>query len=469
MWRQAGLLRRALLLTSLVTLSGLHVQQAQLPTAWCVVRVVPISFIGGSLVAIIGYQVTVLNSAKDLMYSLTSGATVLHSLLVLLHLLRHRRQLHRLLRDVGRLEEATALCGRPTDHVFVRRQSVILAMSSIFSLFFWLLVFFVTQELRHPNYPLDWSIPVAMQQPPWYYVALALQAFFCIIIINLQVITDVGLVGFIDAFAVFQERLGRYFQELLNMSDMRAFCPSGTAPQNINQVGMELSSLGSWGSHELNTSRLEEAICDPGALDPPTRSVNNLWNEECPQPGRVKSNRVQPQLRVLPIGCLEVASDLESGLQVLTEAYTSLHQLFSDVNAFASLPILSLHACATTSLLLGGYESILMYHNNDTVTGQTYGFAVFTLVMVLRLIMVSSSGSKLIQKGQQLHNTLTAARWPGGVTSSARFSFQMLLERTRTPIAFEGWDLVTVKKGTMLSLFSFALTYFVIMVQMKVA
>ena len=433
----------------------------------------PFSLIGASIVAFIGYIISVAHSVKDLLYCLTSDATIVHSMVVLLQLLYHRRQLHELIGDVGRLEEATALCRRPDDHAFVQRQSATLAGISAFSISVWICGFFASAEIKHPNYPLKWSVPVSLQSPPWYHVALALQVLFCVIISTVQAIADVSLGCYIDSLTLFQKRLGRYFQEFVNDNAGKVFCLSeaGPRPQEIGKIGNELSSPGKWNQDEPNVHRLEEELNKPSALDSSMHIITDLSDEDLSRSSRVQSGRVQPvpQPGVLPAVRLEVAADLDSGLQMLTETYNSIQRLFQDSNTFCSLPILSLHAGATTTLLLGSYVSILMYHNSDTVSAQVYGFAIFTLVMVIRLLILSSTGSRLIQQGQQLHDTLAAVRWPRGVTTSARFSFQMLLERTRTPIAFEGWGLVTVQKGTMLSIFSFVLTYFVIMVQMKVA
>ena len=468
MWHHARLLRCALLLTSLVTLSGLHVQQDELPTSWSAVRLLPISLFGSSVAAIISYLVSVSDNGKALLYSLTSSSTIFYSVLMFLKLLCHRRQLHRLLRDVGRLEETTALCRRPRDHVFIQRRSAVLAGFSVFALSCWLIGFFVSQDLKHPKYPLDWRVPVMLQSPPWYHLVLALQVIFCTMVVSLQVLVDIVMEGFIDALTLLQERLGRYVQGCLSRSDGKLYCSSGPAYQNVGNVVMEFSHPDVPDSEGPSESRMEEGTRSSGARDPSTHRVANLWNKEDTRLDGTKSGRVQPESEYLPSGRLQVAPDLESRLEVLTETYASIRQFSSDANAFFSIPFLSLHACVTTTLLLGSYVSIMMYRYDDTVSAQVYGFAIFTLAVVVRLMIISSAGSRLIEEGQRLHDTLAAVRSHRGMTSAARFSLQMLVEQTRTPIAFEGWGLLTVQKGTVLSLFSFALTYFVIMMQMKV-
>ena len=97
-----------------------------------------------------------------------------------------------------------------------------------------------------------------------------------------------------------------------------------------------------------------------------------------------------------------------------------------------------------------------------------YPSVLFQASFALRLLIVSCAGSRLIQQGQQLHHQLAAVSWRRHVTARARFSLQLLLERTRQPVAFEGWGLFTVQKATMLSLFGFVLTYCVILIQMQV-
>ena len=465
MWHHARLLRRALLMTSLLTFSGLHIQQDQLPIAWRAARLLSISLVGTSFAAIVSNLFIVFNNGKALLYNMTSSATIFHSALMLVHLLRYRRQLHGLLRNLDRLETSTALFRRPRDYLFLQRHSAGLLGISVLALSCWMVGFFTTAEMKHPNYPVEWVVPKVLQSQPWYVMVLTLQVVFSIMIISVQVTFDVLLGGFIDALTLAQERLQRYSQKLLNLDDRKIFHLSNSAPHATEKATMKLSSPNFEGSEEQKSHHLD-GLHKTGPL---THSITNSWNDLKPRIGRNKFDKVEPAPSLPSSGCLDAAPDLESRLAMFLETYSSLRQFSAIANDFCSIPILSLHACVTTTLLLGSYVSILMYHDNDAVSAKIYGFAIFTLAVVVRLVIVSSAGSRLMEQGQRLHLALVAVRWPSGASSGIRFQLQMILEHTRMPIAFEGWGLLTVQKGTMLSLFSFVLTYFVIMVQMKVA
>ncbi|KAF0303176.1 hypothetical protein FJT64_002907 [Amphibalanus amphitrite] len=153
----------------------------------------------------------------------------------------------------------------------------------------------------------------------------------------------------------------------------------------------------------------------------------------------------------------------------LTTLYSSVRDLADDLTSFCSLPTLLLHTTVAAGMLFGSYVSILMVSTKSgSSTAKVIGFASYTLSMVLRLVLVSWAGSWLIERGEQLQQTLARLRWPASASPAARFQLQQLMEQTRQPPAFHGWGLFTVQKTNMVALFSFVLTYFVILLQMQV-
>ena len=464
----AHVMRSALLVGSLLTLSGLHLDRQRVPSGWRIVRLLPLSLCAFSIVGIAGYVLSVSGSAKDLLYSLTSSATIAHSMLVMAHLLRHRRQLHRLLRDVAALENSTSGCRRARDHAFIQRRSVVLVLVSAFALFCWVAGFFATQQLKHPNYLLDWTVPTALHSKPWYYVSLAIQLAFGIIPITMQIVFDVVLQGFIDALSLFQLRLVRYIDAAFSQT-----CAVGRSSPDQHHQSIEdtetVFASDAWMSPDQVKQRPHKDSSGNVGAEGHSSDLINFRGASAPTVITVRPAKVCPAPYPSPAELLEVTVSLDLLLRRVTEVYKSVRHLACEANAFCSLPILSLHACVTATLLLGSYVSNLMYCLEDNISTEIYGFATFTLMAVFRLMLVSASGSGLMQRGQQLHQTLTFAHWPEDMSGREKFLLQMLAEQTRTPIAFEGWGLLTVQKGTMLTLFSFVLTYFVIMVQMDVA
>ncbi|KAF0300404.1 hypothetical protein FJT64_003305 [Amphibalanus amphitrite] len=122
-----------------------------------------------------------------------------------------------------------------------------------------------------------------------------------------------------------------------------------------------------------------------------------------------------------------------------------------------------MHSSAAGGLLIGGYLSTAgpsLFHVNTHL--------VFLLSMTARLAVVNCAGSRLLQSGRRLQEGLAALRWPARPTATARLQLRQMMEWSRQPPELDVWGLCTVQKSTVLSLFSFVLTYYVIMLQFKV-
>ena len=159
---------------------------------------------------------------------------------------------------------------------------------------------------------------------------------------------------------------------------------------------------------------------------------------------------------------------LGPGLRRLRQLYGSVTDLTSAAAALCSLPTLGLHALITAGLLIGLYVNVVLYRGGGELA-RAVSYSLFMLLSVVRLALVSVSGSRLAERSQQLHAALAGLRWSGPLTAETRLTLQLLLAQTRQPLGFDGWGLFVTGKATMQSLLSFALTYFVIMIQMNAA
>ena len=475
MWDHARLLRRVLLLVSVLTLSGLHVQQDQPPDGWRAVRLLPLTL---SFLSVAANTVQMANNvyignAYKLMYSIVINTVVFNGTLMLVFGLYHRRRIHALLRDVAALDEATAVCRRPGDYRSVLLKTVLLCAIPVCSFSCWVFGFFAVAELKHPNYLSEWYIPEKLLWIPAYGPVIAAQVLSGFFNNAFQMSFDVLLVGLADSVTLLQERLGRYCHTNLNRSNTAKTRKVRPAHHDNDQVSAIL-----WDAFaEKNISAVDgdtdNEITHYTKLPKLTRVGVMRGKSDGALPGgtddlsesALRTAACQQELQQQ-----DVLPDLELRLQQLVDTYASVRRLASDAASLCSLPTLSMHASVTAGLLLGTYVCILIYHNEEEGTGaaQVIGFAALSLAMVLRVLIVSFSGSQLIEQGEHLHQTLAEVRWPAAVPASLRFSMQLLLEQTRQPLHFDGWGLFTVQKSNMLALFSFVLTYFVILVQMKV-
>ena len=510
MWHHGRLLRRVLLLSSALTLGGLHVTGDRLPAGWRAARLVPLLLV---VVAVVANIVAILlsDSAAYMLFSVLFAFIMWHMLLVFVHLQRHRQQVHELLRRVEAMEEATALCRKSGDHMGVKLKGAAIPVLTTVTAMVWSSSFFVNGSWWHPNYLFPMWVPAELQTPVWFWVLIAAQMVVVLESFTLQVVFDLLLVGLMDAIALFQERLTRYTRRYL--ADGRLSFVNTTAEKFrsiATRKGERFDSSETGRSEELDlTFGYKVNIISSGDTDrlhgePDLTVFEGRWpHNHLPVSATMKmtttkddkktandtadvkawSRLAEPTLgksdgTSMPSSEESASSDviprladpgdsLETGLLNLAETHRAVQALATDAAALCSIPTLSQHASVTFQLLVGLYVTINMFFSNYD-RSQIVTFVVFLLTTVLRLAVVSSTGSFLITSGQRLSAALVAARWPRSSTASVRFTIQMLVEQTRTPLTFDGYGIFVTQKSTMLAMLSFVLTYFVIMVQMKV-
>ena len=447
MWHHARLLRVTLLLSSLLSLSGLHQQQARPSAGWRVVRLLPLTLLAANCGANLTYLFTT-KSAWLVMEGLSAGMVMYLALLQLLHLLRHRSRLHALLRQLAALEEATAACRQPGDHSAIQWLSGSFVVIIVGSFITWITKF-LHGEVGYPNYVVPAVVPEALRGPPWYWVGVSLQ-MMCLVIVGVILVTfDIMLFSLMGAVTLFQTRLGRFCQEsLCGMTQLK------------NDRSQRISDFS-------ETVQLTNAAMRPGK--PTIRGMNTIgvaFNQAWNADGSMEAgDTVGPSsaLKLTP------AEEAEHRLSQLTETYGSVRRLAADAADLCSIPTFCLHGCITGAILVGSYVTIVR-NRNGVDDSHLVNFAGYTLTSVLELLLISFAGGRLIQQGRRLHETLASAGCSAPLPSAgARLSLQMLLELTRRPICFDGCGMFVVQKANLLSLLSFVLTYFIIMLQMGVA
>ncbi|KAF0290933.1 hypothetical protein FJT64_010882 [Amphibalanus amphitrite] len=178
MWSQVRVLRRALLLTSLLTVSGLHMSGRRPAVGWRAGRLLTLALAAVVSGCALANTVTAC-PASMMMYCLTMGALLYHSLAVLVHLLFHRRRLHGLLRRAELLLKATALCQQPTDFRPFHLQTALLTVATVLPTVLWWTRYLYFDEVLQPTVHtqplLPALLPSALQQLPGSGVVFGLQ------------------------------------------------------------------------------------------------------------------------------------------------------------------------------------------------------------------------------------------------------------------------------------------------------
>ena len=145
-----------------------------------------------------------------------------------------------------------------------------------------------------------------------------------------------------------------------------------------------------------------------------------------------------------------------------------MYQLVSDTANIFSAPLLWLHAAVAAIILLAGYVAAVQVSGLADMPVSAHAE---TLCMVMGhwlccLSTVAVAGSRLIQQSEELRDVVAKECWSARMSPAVRGELQVLLEQTRTPLALHVWGLFSVQKSVLLSVLSFVLTYFVIMLQM---
>ena len=415
MWDHARLLRFALLVVSVLSLSGLHSQRGSLSLLVTVGICLPCA------VATVAFLVTT-GTAWEFMFSLTMFFTVLHALFLLVYLLRYRREMLRLVSRVAELEQTTSTWRKKDDyHVFQRNAGLVCGFVVI-TTGVWLFVSF-SKKLEHPNYILPARLPEIMLTPSWYPVVMAAQFFFCLVVLPLQVLFEVLLLGMADAVTVFMARLGTLCENWLGdgentevgdsiwrrgdgdgdvrlpdskMADDKLTTKTSKFTAEANQKEFTNSD-----NHRakitFHQSGKISASAKPGApivwttSISPDHPLDNLPTSDL-------SSTEAPPARFfgdLPpsAGCLEcphtylgVPRDLDARLRILTSLYSSVRRLAEDCADFCSLPVFLLHATVAGGLMLGSYVCIILFSKGEATTRTATGFVVFEVSDACKLL-----------------------------------------------------------------------------------
>ncbi|KAF0290172.1 hypothetical protein FJT64_011612 [Amphibalanus amphitrite] len=160
------------------------------------------------------------------------------------------------------------------------------------------------------------------------------------------------------------------------------------------------------------------------------------------------------------------AADPAVRLQRLSERYRRVFLLVSETVSVFGAPLLGLHAAVAAILLLAGYVGAGHLSGRRGLSVDVAGLSLVMVYWFVCLLTVNVSGSGLLERSQELHSALAKQCWPAARGAAQRRRLGALLEQTRGPLTLHVCGVFTVRKEALLSVLSFVLTYFVIMMQM---
>ena len=448
MWDHVRLLRGTLLLMSLLTLSGLHAQQDQPAGCWAAVWLLPLLH---SLVFTVGCVAAAVDAGSSLeaIFDTVVSLSLLNAILMMLYFLRYGGRLRAVFHRLTALEKSSAAFRRPGELTTAWAKFAVIVGLSVAATTLSMAQFFSNSPLCHPYYPNPLLVPAALQTPGWYWVITSLQVLHDVSVAGVNAAFDLLVIGLADAVAMLLERISC---QVRAEDDPDGLTSAAEVEEQKDGVPCKSSSNETFLVHP-----------EAGGNFHKTTDILDEKSTTLERTQVIMSARIRPAFgSLVPAAFTSLAS--ESQLRRLVATHRAVCRLASDAAQFCSLPLLSLYTIVTVTLLLCAYTTIVMLSSgrSGVLTGMVY-----VTQMLLRLLMVSCAGSRLIQQGELLHAALADASWSEGELSpAARLSLQLLLERTRQPPALHGWGLFTAQKTTMLSMLGFILTYTVILMQM---
>ena len=393
MWDHASLLRRALLLTSLLTLSGLHAQQDQQSACWrpaLLLTLVP-CLLGTASTTVFIFTA---QTAWESIYGLAMAFTLYHALFLLGYFLYNRRRMLGLLRRAEELEHITSTCRQCRDHSVFRGKAALICVVTVSAMITWMAVVFSEVKLAHPNYILPAKLPQMMLTKSWYPVVMMLQTILSSVTLSLQIMFEMLLVGMADAARVFMARLGVFCQRHVSEdigSGSTVLKPCGARVGNNDTTGgstmakddrnpenRKSATKNSTSYTNNEYSSIDDVLHDGNNIGS-FRKPNPLsaWSINCSPRFSPTLELTQPLTPSLEAPFSLASHKLEARLLLLTELCDQVRRFVEDADEFCSFPALSLHSSVAAGLLLGSYVSIILFSNGSAVPGIAVGFLVF--------------------------------------------------------------------------------------------
>ena len=404
-----------------MTLTGIHEPGEQLPAGWRVSRLLPLSVLSLmslSTVTAVAHSLTT-TSIPMALYNLTLAITTLFCMALLVWWCTRRHAVHRLMRLQSTLELGQT--PRKGDNSAFLRQGTALTVLCFGIVATTVAAFVNDGRFEHPYYMLPLYVPEALQTPAWYPAVLSVQFASQGICTTCLVSFGLILPGLVDAVAL---QLSRILRELRDL-----FPDTDDDQPSAPNAAVKLQQVAAW----------TETVSAAGDLE-----------------------KKKPAAAAAADG-----PDVALQLRRLSDRYREVFRLSSNIADTFSPAVLSLFTVTTAVLLVGGYVLVAMMDGRlQAVADSGLSYYLFIVVYMLCMCGISVTGSRLIQQSTQLHDVISKELWPRQMTPAVRHQLRMVLEQTRVPLEFDVSGVFTLQKSSVLSVLSFVLTYFVIMLQM---
>ena len=429
-----------------MTLTGVHVQR---PSLWLwALRIVPVVIYVLVALGAVNLIAKGGGSREDGVERLVYGFAVygffIQTAVIFVTLCCGRKDMDTLERQLEKMEKL-ASCMSPKLHREVLSRIGVFVTLAVLSCGLWISFPLVVGDFTHGNYQIQMELPQVMQTQLGYWYCIAFQIVAVLLSSCLALAFDCCYFTWLNAIS-FHLKAIRYRVEALDQVQVHSSTPEDEeAPRS--PLPTSAPSKIAWSVDDV---REEES------QDRPQTSMIGGGDVEKLYLRKVVTDLGRELDALKPVECLHIIDIHYSQVRALSEI----------INHLCGLPALVTHASTMTTILFGVYASMMLgsldpYPGRDT---QLTGFVVFISIFTLRIMFISFDGGKIAEQCEALAAALAGMEWLH-LPPEAKQRREAILQKTSQPIAISAAGVFNINKINVLNVFSFILTYLVVMMQ----
>ncbi|KAF0294903.1 hypothetical protein FJT64_007499 [Amphibalanus amphitrite] len=388
-------------------------------------------------------------SKVRVVYGLAVYGFFVQTAVALVVLLFGRSELDTLERQLEGLEKM-ATCNSPVLHRKILTRIALFVTLAAISCGLWISFPLVVGEFTHGNYHIQVELPLALQTQTGYWYSLAFQVVTVVLGTILALTFDCCFFTWLNTVAFHLCTIRNMVQALNSLQEL-----TDTPKVNSSPLMTIAAKTTSWSLSSVLDEKEES----------PNQELQDLQH----------NNRREKQANLDQLFVGNASIELEKAvetcdstetLRLIDGYYSQIASLANSINRLCGLPVLITHAATMTVVLFGVYASILLA-SEPSKPGrgtQITGFAVFIFMFVLRIIFVSFDGGEITENCEELSASLAAMEWLH-LPPEAKQRRKALLQKTAQPLCISAAGVFNINKINVLNIFSFVLTYLVVMVQ----
>ncbi|KAF0305146.1 hypothetical protein FJT64_023180 [Amphibalanus amphitrite] len=450
------LVSTTLWLTGWLTLSGLHVRR---PPSWLwLLRLLPLT---AYLLVFLGAALLLISSPTE--QQVVEGFSVyvffLQTAVILVVFITKRNELDELDRQLEALSRHAA-CHNSTTRRRILIRIALFVLVAIINFILWIAYPIAIGNFTHGNYNFQMKIPDSMETPTSYWVCMFFQFVIIMLSCSLALAFDCCFFAWINSVEFHLTSVRRAIEKIdCKKSAKEAFVSQEESVQNI----LKLESVETRGKMPF---QFESSETEGEVRTQTPKTIDGTITPKKPATGDVTVflGSIPPEKERLPPEFADPAAALCS----IDQHYRLITRLVSSINHLCGLPVLLTHAATMSNILFGLFASISLILRPVFVPGQdihVMGYSMYIFIFFLRITFYSYDGGNIVEKNAAFVAALADMQWLE-LPERARLRRKAIMQKASQPLCINALGVFAINKINVLNIFSFVLTYLVIMIQM---